>query len=62
MGSLYARIVCTLGAHHRQIGVARFGPELGQQTVHLAAMVRLMIEEMRDQKAGRPGYLPARST
>jgi hypothetical protein len=38
----------SLGRQERQIGIAGFAAGLRQHAMHLAAMMRLMVEHMRD--------------
>ena len=47
--------------HQRQVGVVRLAAGLRQHAVHLAAMVRLVIEHVRDQQPFRLGDLALRA-
>src|SRR5215813_13219633 len=48
----------SLHRHERQIGIAGFAARLRQHAMHLAAMVRLMVEHMRDQEPFRLAQFP----
>src|SRR3984893_12540594 len=47
----------SLGRQERQIGIAGFAAGLRQHAMHLAAMMRLMVEHMGDQKPCRLVHL-----
>src|SRR6516162_2603631 len=48
----------SLGRQERQIGIAGFAAGLCQHAMHLAAMMRLVVEHMRDQKPCRLAQFP----
>src|SRR5215467_7458757 len=48
----------SLGRQERQIGIAGFAAGLRQHAMHLAAMMRLVVEHMRDQKPCRLVHFP----